>query len=324
MSAAIGERLAWIAVDWGSSNLRAWALDNSDEVLARGGSERGMLGLAAQDYEAALLDVVGDWLPSRAAGIEVLVCGMAGARQGWCEAPYRDVPARLEALVDGAVTPSLTDPRLRVHLLPGICQQRDASGREFDVMRGEETQLAGLVALDAGFTGWACLPGTHAKWAYLSQGELARFQTFLTGELYRLLAERSVLHHSLGTDDLGDASCREAFVTAVGESVAQPARFSQRLFGIRASDLLDGNLPKGDARAAILAARLSGLAIGLELATVGAELPPGESVSLVGAEALCRRYALALEALGIQSRIIDSERAVLAGLSQARRALATI
>lgn len=320
----IRERLGWIAVDWGSSNLRAWALDSSDEVLARGGSERGMLGLAAEDYEAALLDVVGDWLPAGAAAVDVVICGMAGARQGWREAPYRDVPARLEALADGAVAPLLTDPRLRVNLLPGICQQRDASGREFDVMRGEETQLAGLVALDMGFTGWACLPGTHAKWAYLFQGELARFQTFLTGELYRLLAERSVLHHSLGEDDLDEPSCREAFVTAVGESVAQPARFSQRLFGVRASDLLDGNLPKGDARAAILAARLSGFAIGLELAAIGAELPPGEPVSLVGAAALCRRYALALEALEIRSRIIDSERAVLAGLSQAKRALETI
>ncbi|MFC3284662.1 2-dehydro-3-deoxygalactonokinase [Litchfieldella rifensis] len=314
------ERLGWIAVDWGSSNLRAWAMSDAGEVLAQGGSDQGMLALKPEHYEAALLGAVSDWLPESGV-VDVVVCGMAGARQGWREAAYREVPTRLEALLDGAVMPDVEDSRLRVCLLPGLCQQRDASGREFDVMRGEETQLAGLVALDMGFTGWACLPGTHAKWAYLFQGELARFQTFLTGELYRLLAARSVLHHSLGEDDLDDTSCREAFVTAVGESVAQPARFSQRLFGIRASDLLDANLPRGDARAAILAARLSGLAIGLELAAIGVELPPGEPVSLVGAEALCRRYALALETLEIQSRIIDSERAVLAGLGQARRAL---
>lgn len=320
MTDRIRERLAWIAVDWGSSNLRAWAMDADDAILAHGGSERGMLELIPERYEAALLEVVGDWLLV-GRDVDVLICGMAGARQGWREAPYREVPVRLDVLAEDAVSPPVREARLRIRLLPGICQRRDASGREFDVMRGEETQLAGLAALEPDLSGWVCLPGTHAKWAWLAQGELARFSTFLTGELYRLLAVRSVLLHSLSEDDLDDAACRNAFVTGMGESVAAPQRYTERLFGIRASDLLDMTLPQGEARGALLAARLSGMTVGLELASMAGELPPGDPVTLIGSPALCRRYALALDALQIPSRIIDNERAVLAGLSQARRVL---
>ncbi|EPC02954.1 hypothetical protein L861_21800 [Litchfieldella anticariensis FP35 = DSM 16096] len=314
------KRLAWIAVDWGSSNLRVWTMSDADEVLAHRGTERGMLGLTSTQYEAALLDVVGDWLMSDGQ-VDVIVCGMAGARQGWREAPYLAVPARLEALAEGAVAPPVQDPRLRVRLLPGLCQRYDETGREFDVMRGEETQLAGLVAHEPEFTGRVCLPGTHAKWARLVTGELQDFQTFMTGELYRLLAHQSVLSHSLREDDLADTACREAFVTAVRDVSIKPARVTQWLFGIRAGDLLDERLPAGEVRGACLAARLSGLMIGLELAGALDGVDENERVCLIGAKSLCHRYALALETLGHPSRVIDSERAVLAGLALARGTL---
>ncbi|GGY00410.1 2-keto-3-deoxy-galactonokinase [Litchfieldella qijiaojingensis] len=311
------KRLAWIAVDWGSSNLRVWAMSDADEVLAHRGTERGMLGLSSTQYEATLLDVLGDWLPENDP-LDVIVCGMAGARQGWREAPYLVVPARLDTLAEGAVVPSVQDPRLQVRLLPGLCQHRDETGKEFDVMRGEETQLAGLVAREPEFSGRVCLPGTHAKWARLVVGELLGFQTFMSGELFRLLAQQSVLSHSLSEDDLADSACREAFVTAVQDVSTEPTRFTQRLFAIRAGDLLDERLPGGEARGACLAARLSGLVIGLELAGALGGLDESEQVCLIGAEALCHRYALALEALGYTSRVIDNERAVLAGLALAR------
>ncbi len=318
--------LAWIAVDWGSSNLRAWAMSAGGEVLDRGGSTQGMLSLTPADYEAALLAVIGDWLPDTGA-LDVLICGMAGARQGWIEAPYRQVPAQLDRLAEGAVAPIVESDLLRVRLLPGLCQHEDDGGRTFDVMRGEETQLAGLVAEAPAFTGTVCLPGTHAKWARLASGELTGFTTYLTGELYRLLAERSVLAHSLspapGGDALADPACASAFVAAVQEAAAAPERFSARLFGVRARDLLDDALPAGEHRGARLAARLSGLVIGLELAGARADLHRDDTVTLVGDEALCVRYALALETLGIANRRLDPERAVLAGLGLARTRLAT-
>ncbi len=318
METSIPQRLAWVAVDWGSSNLRAWALADGGEVLAEVEAARGMLDLAPADYEPALLAAIGDWLPVEGR-TPVLVCGMAGARQGWREAPYRPVPRALDALAQGAARPDTEDARLDVHLLPGLCQGGEAGG--FDVMRGEETQLAGLAALEPGVSGPVCLPGTHAKWATLQAGRVERFHTFMTGELYRLLAERSVLAHSLGEDDLADSACREAFTTAVTEVVAAPEAFTRQLFGLRAMDLLDEALPSGEARGAVLAARLSGLAIGLELAGACRGLDDAQRVRLIGGEALCRRYALALSALGHESEIIANQRAVLAGLGLARAAL---
>lgn len=311
------QQLSWIAVDWGSSNLRAWALNEQGEVLAQGGSERGMLSLTPGDYEAALLEVVGAWLPADRR-TTVLVCGMAGARQGWRESAYLPLPARLDDLARGAVSPPLADPRLAVQLLPGVCQ---SSAGDFDVMRGEETQLAGLVADDRRFSGLVCLPGTHAKWARLEQGAVTCFTTCLTGELYGLLTRRSVLKHSVGADDLAAPGDREAFVSAVRDIHANPARYTARLFGLRAADLLDNELPVGDARGARLAARLSGLTVGLELAAMGDELAGSDPIVLVGETALCTRYALALQALGHGSRCLDGDAAVLAGLGLAYQAL---
>ncbi|WP_254277576.1 2-dehydro-3-deoxygalactonokinase [Halomonas sp. 3H] len=323
VSEHLGERVRWIGVDWGSSRLRAWALDAHDDVLASGGSDRGMLSLAPDDYESALLKVIGDWLPDRGQR-NVLVCGMAGARQGWREAAYLPVPTRLDALARGAVAPPCRDPRVRVRLLPGLCQ---TTAGHFDVMRGEETQLAGLVASEPEATGLVCLPGTHAKWARLEQGTVTHFTTFLTGELYALLARQSVLRHSVdqaqGEHDLADSGGREAFVTAVRETLAEPGRYSARLFGLRAADLLDADLPPGRTRATRLAARLSGLTIGLELAGLALSDPgkaPEGPITLIGDAALCDRYALALEAAGHASLCLDGERAVLAGLALGYRA----
>lgn len=306
----------WIAVDWGSSNLRAWALNAHGEVLARGDSECGMLSLTPVDYEEALLTVIGNWLPDTDP-VDVLICGMAGARQGWREAAYVAVPTRLEDLVRSGVTPPINDPRLRVSLLPGLCQATPGS---FDVMRGEETQLAGLVSREPDFSGHACLPGTHTKWVRLEKGTLAHFSTFLTGELYGLLARQSILRYSIGEDDMTDPGCREAFVNAAHEAQFAPGRYSASLFGLRAADLLDGDLPAGETRRARLAARLSGLTIGLELAGMEAEIDG--PITLIGNIALCNRYALALEGLGHESGRLDGETAVLAGLEFAYQTLA--
>ncbi|MDI5892881.1 2-dehydro-3-deoxygalactonokinase [Halomonas rhizosphaerae] len=317
----VAERLSWVAVDWGSSNLRAWAMTDDGQVVARAGSERGMLALTPDDYEATLLATIGDWLPAEGR-VPVRVCGMAGARQGWREAAYLPVPTRLDGLARGAVRPALEDSRLDVMLLPGLCQHPDDAGRHFDVMRGEETQLAGLVAREPRTTGPVCLPGTHAKWARLEAGAITRFATYLTGELYQWLAGQSVLRHSIGQDDLAEPGGHEAFVAAVQEVAAAPETFANRLFGLRAQDLLDSGLPPGQARGARLAARLSGLVIGLELAGARAALAEGETVTLIGTETLAARYALALEALAIGCRCVDGEAATLAGLGLAHVTLA--
>ena len=133
----------WIAVDWGTSNLRAWAMGASG-VLDHGESHEGMGTLSRDGFEPALLRVVSPWLQDGRV-MPVIACGMVGARQGWIEAVYRAVPCSPVSAAQMTVAPT-SDSRIRVHIAPGLSQDRPA-----DVMRGEETQIAGALALNPGF-----------------------------------------------------------------------------------------------------------------------------------------------------------------------------
>ncbi len=157
----------WIAVDWGTTHLRAFAM-GPDGILARASSDDGMGRLARDGYEPALLGLIDAWLPARRQ-TPVITCGMVGSRQGWCEAPYRTVPCTpLDP--SAMVHVSTHDPRLSVWLAPGLRQNKPA-----DVMRGEETQIAGALAVMPKFDGVLCLPGTHSKWVHISAGEVVSF-----------------------------------------------------------------------------------------------------------------------------------------------------
>lgn len=288
----------WIAVDWGSSNLRAWAM-GAESVLAAAQSDEGMGKLAPADFEAALLRVIGPWLATKKT--VVIACGMVGARQGWMEAPYLAVPCAPIA-GNGLIAVPTVDPRLDVRIVAGLKQASPA-----DVMRGEETQIAGALALMPNFDGVLCLPGTHSKWAHVSAGEVVSFQTFMTGELFALLSGSSVLRHSL-TEEGWDA---DAFGQGVSDGISRPEKISARLFTLRAEGLLNG-LGSAAARA-----RLSGLLIGLELAAAKPYWL-GQQVALIGAEALSESYSFALIAQGLQPKILDASACTLAGLAAAR------
>ncbi len=270
-------------------------------VLAQAEAGTGMAGLAPEAFEPALLALVGGWLG--AGPLRAVACGMVGARQGWVEAPYATVPA---APLDAArmVRAPVADARLQVAVIPGLRQDRPA-----DVMRGEETQIAGFLATDPQFDGVLCLPGTHTKWARISAGEVAGFQTFMTGEMFGLLAERSVLRHTVGGDGWDGA----AFDAAVAEAVARPERLAARLFSLRAEALLDGL----DAPAA--RARLSGALIGTELAAAKAWWL-GTRVAVIGAPKISAHYARALGAMGAAPTEHGGESATLAGLIAAHAA----
>lgn len=290
----------WIAVDWGTSNLRAWAM-GADGPTAHGESPKGMGKLKPEEFEAALLELVEPWLSDKTL---VLACGMVGARQGWREAIYRAVPCTPTDPA-GLTRVATNDPRLDVRIAPGLSQSKPA-----DVMRGEETQLAGALALYPNFDGVFCLPGTHSKWAQVSAGEVVAFQTYMTGELFALLSTQSVLRHSMpanGADGWDDA----AFDEGLSEALSRPDRIAARLFSLRAEGLLHA-LPGASARA-----RLSGLLIGIELA--GAK--PywlGQQVKLIGAEKLSASYARALATQGLQTENLDATACTLAGLSALR------
>ncbi len=295
----MSDKVDWVAVDWGTTRLRAWLLDGSGRIVERRDSADGMGRLAQDEFEPALLALVGDALPE-GRSTPVVVCGMAGARQGWAEAPYARVPCKPPSAAEARLV-GTGDPRLRVRILPGVRQDHPA-----DVMRGEETQIAGFLALNPGYDGVICLPGTHTKWAHVSAGEIVSFRTFMTGELFALLATQSVLRHSVPSDGWED----EAFAEAVDLVMSRPERLAADLFGLRAESLLH-DLDGASARA-----RLSGLLIGAELAAAKPYWL-GREVALLGASAVSAPYRAALMAQAVPVTVADDERMTLEGLKAA-------
>jgi 2-dehydro-3-deoxygalactonokinase len=290
----------WIAVDWGTTHLRAYAMGGAD-VLAHASSDDGMGKLTRDGFEPALIRLIESWLAADRV-IPVVACGMVGSRQGWAEAPYRTVPCK--ALDAGSLVRVATqDGRIAVHLVPGLRQMLPA-----DVMRGEETQIAGALALHPGFEGVLCLPGTHSKWVQISAGEVVSFQTFMTGELFALLSGQSVLRHGMSGDGWDDP----AFLGAVADAISDPHKFSARLFALRAEGLVSSLSP------AAARSRLSGLLIGIELAAARPYWL-GQPVGIIGADALSASYDKALRAQGATPKLIAAEACTIAGLTTARQ-----
>jgi len=270
----------WIAVDWGTTNLRIWHCNQAGNVLDETKVQMGMGALTASEYEGVLISHIDHHLSGK--GItEVLVCGMAGARQGWQDAGYLTAPCNTPAL-NQAVTVPTADPRIMVRILPGIKQPDPA-----DVMRGEETQIAGFLKQTPDYNGLICLPGTHSKWVHVQNGRVVVFQTFMTGEVYDLLSRNSVLKHSVS----GECFSQSDFVDAAKSAFENPTDVSSQLFRLRAQHLVN------DTDATVLSARLSGILIGQEVAAMERQwnhLP----ITLIGEEALCSLYKSVLEAVG--------------------------
>jgi 2-dehydro-3-deoxygalactonokinase len=300
MSAAAIAR--FVAVDWGATRMRVWLLGADGTPLAERRSDEGMLA-AQPDRFAAILEAHLAALGALA-DLPVIICGMAGARQGWIEAPYVTVPTPMRAIFDAAVR--VPGQARDIRILPGLAQ-RDAA--EPDVMRGEETQLAGA-GLETGAL-LACLPGTHSKWAALADGAVTGFQTFMTGELFSVLSVHSILRHSVAVDGPVEPD-HPAFRQWCGEAAAGRAELSANLFRLRAATLLHGKTPE-DGRAA-----LSGLLIGAEIA--GARRRFGTDAAeivLVASGAMAELYRAAFELAGLPCRTVDADEAVRRGLAVA-------
>lgn len=295
--------LSWIAVDWGTSRLRVWLMGDDFSILDKRTSGCGMGGLSRTQFEPALLELIGDALPE-GRKTPVLCCGMAGSRQGWAEAPYFEAPCKPPSMQE-AMPVVAVDQRIRVFIVPGVKQMSPA-----DVMRGEETQIAGFLAGNPKFDGVLCLPGTHSKWVRISAEEIVSFQTFMTGEMFSVLSRNSVLRHSVGQVGWDDT----AFVSAVDDAMARPASIASQLFGLRADSLLNGLSPD-TARA-----RLSGFLIGLELAAARPYWL-GQMVAIVGAPDVADVYREGLIAQGLAAEVCDAEAMTLAGLAAAYKDL---
>lgn len=281
---------ALLAVDWGTSNRRAAALDAQGRVLAELADGQGMLSLTPAEYEQSLLQFAGDWITPQT---PILICGMAGSRKGWAEAPYLACPADPKALAGALLrAPS----RLNAWLVPGVC---DDQGHEPDVMRGEETKVFGLGLAD----GVVLSPGTHPKWIFLQQGRIAHFRSYLTGELFAALSGEGSLAQLMEPGPFDEA----AFLKGVARARAS-GDLTHALFGVRTNVLL-AKLKPAEAKS-----YLSGLLIGAEMADALSRASEIKSLTAIGSPGLLAHYQLAAGAFGLAVSAHEAESLVPAAL----------
>lgn len=283
-----------LLADWGTTSRRAWLLDEAGRILASTEDRHGMLAVQADGWEAAFNEL------KRALGSEEprlsLLAGTVGANRGWREAPYIPCPAGLDDLAGGLCW---IDPG-SVAIVPGLSC---LDGNSADVMRGEETQVLGAIA--AGLVPedcFACHPGTHTKWIVVRGGKVTAFRSVMTGELFALLKERSIL-----ADRLQDAVATGPDFDTGLERGLDGSELTADMFSVRPHALL------GTGRIANGAAYVSGLLIGADL-RAGLRLSEGQVVYVIGRSDLAGLYAAALERSGCRARQVDGGAAVLAGL----------
>ena len=283
-----------LALDWGTSSLRAFLMADG-KVLETRQSSHGIQHLpipGVPGFEKAFAEIAGDWV-AKYPDLPVVASGMVGSAQGWKEAPYVRCPADIQTLArQHARVPSGLGPD--VLIAPGVLFDEPDSLP--DVMRGEEIQIAGALLNHPEWAARSCmvLPGTHSKWAYIENGKLVRYATYLTGELFAVLTQHSILGRLLPAERPAES---DPTAFALGLATARnshPGDLSHQIFGTRTLGL-SGRLPP-----AALADYLSGLLIGHELVSgmAGAGELAAMPFIMIGAPALCQRYTEALAAFG--------------------------
>jgi 2-dehydro-3-deoxygalactonokinase len=266
---------ALIAIDWGTTSVRAYRVDAAGVVVASNSVPLGIQNVQDGRFDDALATLLGDWREDRAPR---LACGMIGSRQGWVEAPYVACPATLPDLIGGIVAA----PSGVLRVVPGVLT-RDVHGLP-DVMRGEETQIVGAVDPHAERV-LAVLPGTHSKWARVEQGHIVDFMTLMTGELWSVLLQHSILGR-LAKPPAG-AGIGPAYARGVARGLG-PGNLAHDVFGARTL-ALTGELAGED-----VADWLSGMMIGREVRNAchwaNRHGYDGSRVLLIGEDALVARY----------------------------------
>lgn len=279
-----------IAVDWGTTNRRAYRTDGDGRLAAQFEDDLGVTAVLPGGFDAAVAAIratLGDF--------PMLMAGMVGSTRGWREAAYVPCPAGIEALAHAIL---LVEPG-RTGIVPGV-SQHGAMGA--DVMRGEEVQVLGAIADGTvPADGLVCHPGTHAKWIVTADARIVAFRTIMTGELFALLKQHSILADRLG----GAVHPGAAFEAGVDEALSGGNPLSG-LFGIRARHLLGES--EGDE-----VSHASGLLIGCDV-RAGLLLGERGAVTLIGRPDLCELYAVAIGRAGRETSRVDGAAAFVAGI----------
>jgi len=292
-----------IALDWGTTRARAFLIGADGAVIDRRSADQGIQSVPEGGFPAAFEAIAGEFRRAQPdAGI--VLAGMVGSRNGWVEAPYVACPATPDAIAGAAMTVTLADGGQAL-ILPGLSCDEGA----FDVMRGEETLIVGL-SLDDGLV---CLPGTHSKWAVIESGRIARFASFMTGEVYGLLRQNSILARLAAEPAGDDASegARLGFAAAGRAGGLLNAAFAAR------TEVLAGRMAPG-----CIGPYLSALLVGQEIAGATALFGRPTRVQLVADGVMAQSYGAALTAAGLAFEITSPEAAFIAGISRLAGGLA--
>lgn len=287
----------YIAIDWGSTNLRAW-LCQGEQCLESRQSAAGVTRLNGKSLEAVLAEVTQNW---RDSATPIVMAGMVGSNVGWKIAPYLPVPAHFSAIGE-----QLTSVGDNIWIIPGLCVSRDDN---HNVMRGEETQLLGARTLSPSSV--YVMPGTHCKWVQADAEQIHDFRTVMTGELHHLL----LAHSLVGAGLPEQAPSAAAFSAGLARGIASPDVLPQ-LFEVRASHVL-GNLPREQ-----VSEFLSGLLIGAEVASMREFVGREQAVTIVAGAALTSRYEQAFRAIGREVSTVSGDTAFQAGIRSIAHAVA--
>ena len=291
---------AFLALDWGTTNLRAWVVGENGETLRRNDFALGVGGLQPGEAGRQFCEVVRPGMEAN--DLPAILCGMIGSTLGWEVVPYVECPADFGALK--SALHRVDNPGAPVWIVPGLKAERPDGGP--DVMRGEETQLFGWAMGDSSRREGEhliCLPGTHAKWVRMIDGRVESFVTSMTGELFALLRKHSVLRVAEARDD------DEAF-TAGLKAAGDGGALASRLFTAR-SKVVGGDMNPLDVES-----YMSGLLIGAESASLPAlfAVDRRARVTIIGDRALGARYRQALAGNGFDCEVIDGDDTSLAGM----------
>lgn len=300
-SGAAGER---ILIDWGTTNVRAYRVGPDGRLRDSRRLARGIRRVAPGGFPAALDALLGPWSREFSASPTILMSGMVGSRHGWVEAPYCACPVRLEDLVASLCRiPDLPNARI----VPGVC--RGGADRPHDVMRGEEVQVFG--AMDEAPASVLCLPGTHSKWVRYENDTLVDFATAMTGEVFQVLRQHSLLGALMPDGEAADAPLSDIAADALRRGLdrsGDAGGLLHHLFGVRAEGLF-GALP-GEG----LEAYMSGVLLGHEIRSMIDLFPTAGALRLVAGGKLGDLYETAFRHLGREVVRVDVEAATLRGL----------
>jgi 2-dehydro-3-deoxygalactonokinase len=299
--------MRFIVADWGTTRFRGYLVEN-ETIIDRVASDEGVSALKPGQHRDVFMRQCGAWLQAEPQA-PVLLVGMVGSREGWTVAPYATCPADAATIARAMIPVDLGGGR-QAHIVPGLtCEPAPGAA---DVMRGEETLVLGAGVTD----GLVCLPGTHPKWILMQSGRIERFATYMTGEMYALLREHSMIGRPATepADPAGFVLGIEAARRNEGDS---RVGLLHLLFGARAA-VVSGRMETG-----LLGPYLSGLLTGDEIAGALAQFPGSAEVRIVADAPRADLYVQALGRRGIATTVRAPEKALIAGLARIVRHQAT-